>query len=229
MNSTLRTRGMPPFHGGSRASRLSIWLLTLALAAAYSDDDDAGVRTFFGRLSEGDETVGVEVVQDTAQVYVCDGNSTGEFFQGIPVDDRLALTSARGAELDAVIGPDSVTGTFREFPADPLRSFTALPGSRVGVYEVTISADGVARGNSFGGGELEITFADDNTATGHVRYPSGETETRTDTYQQFFEGDPLIGFDPDSAGPARFTATDGLIVGGTSKPGVRHFWNISPD
>jgi hypothetical protein len=157
---------------------LSLWLMIIFVTGCSSPATEeqqaaSGPQTYVGITSGSDEFVAVTLLGNgQAQVYVCDGEQVGEYFEGPVENGKINLTSARGAKLEATVDGESVEGTFSIANGTPL-PFQATLNDEAGIYVVNVSADGSMTGESAGLGLFNLT----PTATGvegSASYPSGQ-------------------------------------------------------
>jgi hypothetical protein len=158
---------------------MSLLLTTIFVAACSSEaaevpiPETGGPQTYIGITSGSDEIVAVTLLENgQAQVYVCDGEQVGEYFEGSVENGKFSLTSVRGAKLDATVEGESVNGTFSIADGTPL-PFQAILNDEAGIYVVNVSGNGSMLGESAGQG----TFNLQPSATGvegSATYPSGQ-------------------------------------------------------
>ena len=117
---------------------------------------------YFGRVGFERDVLGVKVDPPDAQgarrvrLYVSDSEPEPsgdlEWFTGQAVGDTVDLTSVGGgARLEATIEPGLVSGTIT-YAGGRTRRFFALPaGQGAGIYDVTVTPDGLMQGSIRGG------------------------------------------------------------------------------
>ena len=157
---------------------LSLWLMIILVTACSSPAAEepqafSGPQTYVGITSGSDEIVAVTLLGNgQAQVYVCDGEQLGEYFEGPIENGKINLTSTRGAKLEATIESASVSGTFSIANGTPL-PFQATLNDEAGIYVVNVSADGTMVGESAGQGRFNLTPSATGVE-GSASYPSGQ-------------------------------------------------------
>jgi hypothetical protein len=156
----------------------SLWLMIMFMTACSSSVTEepqaaSGPQTYVGITSGSDEIVAVTLLENgQAQIYVCDGEQVGEYFEGAVENGQINLTSARGATLEATVDGSSVNGTFTVANGTPL-SFQATLNDEAGIYVVNVSADGTMTGASTGQGRFNLTPSATGVE-GLASYPSGQ-------------------------------------------------------
>jgi hypothetical protein len=157
---------------------LSLCLLfTLVTACSPSAVEEpqaaSGPQTYIGIASGSDEIVAVTLLDSgQAQIYVCDGEQVGEYFEGPIENGRINLSSARGATLEATVDGNGINGTFTLAGGTPL-SFQATLNDEAGIYVVNVTADGTMTGTSTGKGRFNLTPSATGVE-GLASYPSGQ-------------------------------------------------------
>jgi hypothetical protein len=142
------------------------------------------------------------------RAYLCDGNEINEWFMGTAAENQLDLSSDRGSLLEGNLAPDTSTGqiTLSDGRAFPFAA--ELAEGVAGLYDVTISDDGLLHGSSETGGRLEGQIAKEPTEEG---YPITGTITAPDG--QTLEIESFV-LDADPAEGRWVVLSDGSIKGG---------------
>jgi hypothetical protein len=157
---------------------LSLWLIIIFVTACSSSATEepqaaSGPQTYVGVMSGSDEIIAVTLLDDgQAQIYVCDGEEVGEYFQGPVENGQINLTSPREAKLEATVEGDQVNGTFSLANGTPLQ-FQASLNDEAGIYVVNVSPDGSMAGESAGQGRFNLS-PNATGVEGLASYPSGQ-------------------------------------------------------
>lgn len=153
---------------------LTIIFVTACSSPATSEPQaPTGPQTYIGITSGSDEIVAVTLLGNgQAQVYVCDGEQVGEYFEGSVENGKISLTSVRGAQLEATVDEAGVNGTFSLADGTPL-PFEATLNDEAGIYVVNVSAEGSMVGESAGQGRFNLT-PNATGVEGLASYPSGQ-------------------------------------------------------
>jgi len=156
---------------------LSLGLMIIFVTACSSPTASepqapTGPQTYIG-ITSGDEIVALTLLENgQIQIYVCDGEQVGEYFEGTVVNGKISLTSVRGAQLKATVDGSGVNGTFSLADGAPL-PFTATLNDEAGIYLVNVSADGSMVGESAGQGSFNLS-PNATGVEGLAVYPSGQ-------------------------------------------------------
>ncbi len=175
---------------------------------------------FVGEVPEAATNPFVAIVADVPEgegggderevrAYLCDGDRINEWFWGSAGGNELELSSDGGARLEGNLAPDTSTGQItlpdgRSFPFE-----ARLAGGVAGLYEVTVSEEGLVRGISEGGGRLEGRLAEEPNEEG--LYPLSATVTAPDGTSQDFEA---LAPDAEPAEGRWVVLEDGRVKGG---------------
>ncbi len=139
---------------------LSSLALLLASATPASAATAPRAGTYVGQLEGQIDLIGIEITQADAKsrrivrAYLCDGEPGGNarWYTGVMVGNKIRLKSTDGeTTLELKLGHDVATGSLI-FADGSVRSFSApqaIGGG--GIYEIEMTADGVARGVSLAG------------------------------------------------------------------------------
>ncbi|MEW6213051.1 MAG: hypothetical protein AB1631_32310 [Acidobacteriota bacterium] len=140
----------------------SLSALALLLTGATPGSVAAAPRagTYVGQLEGLIDLIGIDVRQADknnrriVRAYLCDGEPGGDarWYSGVMVGNKVHLVSTDGeTTLEVKLGHDAATG-FVIFADGSVRRFTAPPARwGGGIYEIEVTADGIARGVSLAG------------------------------------------------------------------------------
>jgi hypothetical protein len=146
-------------------------LMTQATRVSATPASRAG--TYVGHLEGQIDLIGIDVTQADAKnrrivrAYLCDGELGGDarWYTGVMVGNKVRLTSTDGATtLEVKLGHDVATG-FLIFGDGSVRGFSApraVGGG--GIWEIEVTADGVARGVSLAGDAFIATKSSDRVS-----------------------------------------------------------------
>lgn len=146
-------------------------LLTGATPGSAAAAPRAG--TYVGQLEGLIDLIGIDVTQADrrnrriVRAYLCDGEPNGDarWYSGVMVGNKVRLVSTDGqTTLEVKLGHDVATG-FVIFGDGSVRRFIAPPAvGGSGVYEIEVTADGVARGVSLAGDTFFATKSAERVA-----------------------------------------------------------------
>jgi hypothetical protein len=171
---------------------------------------------------------GEESREVRALIYGDRENPINEWFVGAATGNDLDLTSEGGAQFKGELTSEGTAGTIT-LPDGTSVPFDTVPATGVaGLYNVTISPDGLADGASEDGAQLEGQLASQPESEVPGRpgegsapvFPLTGTITPTNDQPQDFEVSFLMApvREPDEALTARFVVSDdGTIRGGAKK------------
>ena len=92
-------------------------------------EGDQAPGTYVGETDGSPAASVAFVIQENELVgYVCDGKSFSDWFGGTVDDDRFALESERGTQVEGEVGAEGISGTV-VLRGEPEVSYTAAPAS----------------------------------------------------------------------------------------------------
>jgi hypothetical protein len=230
----------PPLWGV--LSLLAIGLLIAGCAGSQDEEGSKGsaspvAGSFVGETSDPVTSVAVVAAEPAqgeesrevrALIYGERENPINEWFVGAATGNNLDLTSEGGAQLEGELTSEGTAGTITLTDGTSV-PFDTVPATGVaGLYNVTISPDGLADGTSEDGARLEGQLADQPESEIPGRpgegsapvFPLAGTITPTNGQPQDFQVSFLMApvREPDEALTARFIVSDdGMIRGGAKK------------
>jgi hypothetical protein len=224
-----------------RPLRCSIVVSLLALVGLLTfgcaGSQEPVVGSFVGETSDPVASVAVVAAEPgqgestrevRALIYGERENPINEWFVGVATGNDLELSSEGGAQLKGELTSQAATGTIT-LPDGRTVSFDTVPATGVaGLYNVTISPDGLADGTSENGARLKGQFASQPESqipgrpgegsadvlplTGTITPPNGQPQD----FRVSFLMAPVR--EPEEPLAARFIVSDdGTIRGGAKK------------
>lgn len=197
---------------------LALWLV-VGCAGLQQQSAPPVAGSFVGEVPEADALVAVvaagpqeaEGGEDEREVraYLCDGNEINEWFTGTATENDLDLSSDGGSRLEGNLTPDTSTGQITLSDGRTFPFAAELATGVAGLYDVTVTDDGLVHGSSETGGRLEGQVAKEPNEEGS--YPVTGTFTASNGQTQEIEAFAL---DAEPAVGRWVVLNDGQVRGG---------------
>ncbi len=211
---------------------LALWLVVGCAGPQQQSTAPPVAGSFVGEVPEADALVAVVAAspqeaeggedQREVRAYLCDGNEINEWFTGTATENDLDLSSDGGSRLEGNLTPDTASGTITLSDGRSLPFAAELASGVAGLYDVTVSDDGLLHGSSESGGRLEGQVAQEPNQEG--TYPITGTITAPDGPTLEIEA---FASDAEPAAGRWVVLSDGQSKGGKKGSPTRGF--VDPD